>query len=190
MAVPTAVFLLPRAPLSYSAARAEDLECAMRLDLATIVLVAAWAFNVHATPVYSTSRWEVHEPVDTTSMQAVSDDSIQFQAIAVEELLSTATPDGIDEPLGPGVSFDTSLPVGGGFGQAGEMASAAHDVDLPFSYSHYYFFFFLALVPLGFVGFTILKGWYAWKMQCTRDLHASRRGRASGENPRREWALG
>lgn len=151
----------------------------MRLDLATIAFVGAWAFNVHATPVYTTSHWEVPEPLDTASVQAaLSTDSIQPQAIEVEELLSTVTPR-TDESLGPDVSFDTSLSVGG-FDQPGETASTAHEVDLPPNDSHYYL---LALVPLGFVGFTILKGWWAWKKQRTLDLHASRRVRTFREKP-------
>ena len=146
----------------------------------TISLVGAWTLNVHATPIYTTTIGvEEHELVDTASIQPALDAG-EIQAMAVEELLSTASFGGVDEPIGwqdgtVDFSHDTENIHVGGFDQDRSAAGTQRDVDLPSSYTNYYYY--LALVPLGLIGFTILKGWRTWRRERALDLHASRHAR-------------
>ena len=148
----------------------------MRFDLLTIVLAHACAFNIHATPVYITIGLEEYEPIDTASIQPAVD-ADEVQAMAVNELLSTTPLIGIDEPIGwnhstVDFSHDTSSIDLGSVDQGRSAASIVHEVDL---LSNYYYY--LVLVPLGFFGYTILKGWRTWQRERALDLRASRQAR-------------
>ena len=153
----------------------------MRFDLATIVLALAWVFSVHATPVDITMAWNGHDQVDTAAIQPAvdADDSMQLQAMAIAELLSTAVLNDIDELIGNDDAVnlfqDTSSIDVGSVDQGRSTASILHEVALLSSYSNYYYY--LVLVPLGVVGFTILQGWRTWQRERVLDLRASRQAR-------------
>jgi len=177
-------FLQPHATLSYNTIPADGCQSVMRFDLAAIVLVLAWVFNVHATPVDITMAWNGHDQVDTAAIQPAvdADDSMQLQAMAIAELLRTATLNDFDELIGKDdtvyLSHDISNIHLSSLDQGRATASIAHEVTLPSSGSNYdYYYYYLAFVPLGVVGFTILQGWRTWQKERRVDRQAARRGR-------------
>lgn len=171
------LFLQRRATLSYNTTRADDRQCVMRFNAATIVLAHAWAFNVHATPVDTTIAWDGHDPVDTAAIEP----AFSVEVMEVKELLSTAMLNDIDEPIGNDdpayLSHDISDMHVDSLDQDRETASISHEVALPSSgYNNYYY---LALVPLGMVGFTILQGWRTWQKERRLERRAAWQGRPS-----------
>ncbi len=171
------------ATLSYNTIPADGCQSGMRFDLAAIVLVLAWVFSVHATPVDVALAWNGHDQVDTAAIQPAvdADDSMQLQAMAIAELLRTATLNDFDELIGKDdtvyLSHDISNIHLSSLDQGRATASIAHEVTLPSSGSNYDYYYYLAFVPLGVVGFTILQGWRTWQKERRVDRQAVRRGR-------------
>ncbi len=114
---------------------------------------SAWVFSVHATPVDITMAWNGHDQVDTAAIQPAvdADDSMQLQAMAIAELLSTAVLNDIDELIGNDDAVnlfqDTSSIDVGSVDQGRSAASIVHEVDLLSSNTNYYYY--LVLIPSG-----------------------------------------
>jgi hypothetical protein len=144
-----------------------------------IAFVGAWTFNVHSTPVYTSVAWDGYQPVNTAFIEPPvdADDSMQLQALAITELLSTATSNDIDMLIGKNdltvnISGDANNIHLGSLAQGSGTANVVLEDDLPPNY------YYLALVPLGILGFTIFKGWRASQEERTPHLYASQRVRS------------